>query len=147
MLSRKMKMYFKMYWVRILIIFGTLFVLLLAIWGMMSMESFYRNMTLAQMPIQLIFTALNATIFVLMYTMFLQGGMAKVSKAKIRGELVNVKWSDVIGMEEAKREAWEVVQLIKDRAKVKQIGGKILRGILMLGPRDAVRPIGQGHSH
>ncbi|MBP7056003.1 MAG: AAA family ATPase [Candidatus Omnitrophica bacterium] len=134
MLSRKMKMYFKMYWVRILIIFGTLFVLLLAIWGMMSMESFYRNMTLAQMPIQLIFTALNATIFVLMYTMFLQGGMAKVSKAKIRGELVNVKWSDVIGMEEAKREAWEVVQLIKDRAKVKQIGGKILRGILMLGP-------------
>lgn len=134
MLSRKTKMYIKMHWVKLLVIIATVFVLLLAVWGMMSMESFYRNMTLAQMPIQLIFTALNATIFVLMYTMFLQGGMAKVSKTKIKGDLVNVKWSDVIGMEEAKREAWEVVQLIKDRARVKQIGGKILRGILMLGP-------------
>lgn len=134
MISRKMKMYLKMYWIRILVIVGVVFIILLAIWGMASMESFYRNMTLAQMPIQIIFTALNATIFVLMYTMFLQGGMAKVSKTKVKGELVNVKWSDVIGMEEAKREAWEVVQLIKDRARVKKIGGKILRGILMLGP-------------
>ncbi|MBI5124420.1 MAG: AAA family ATPase, partial [Candidatus Omnitrophica bacterium] len=33
-----------------------------------------------------------------------------------------------------KEEAMEVVQLIKDRARVKKIGGKILRGILMLGP-------------
>jgi cell division protease FtsH len=66
--------------------------------------------------------------------MFMQGGLAKVSKSKIKGEMVNVMWDDVIGMEEAKREAWEVVQLIKDRARVTQIGGKILRGILMLGP-------------
>jgi cell division protease FtsH len=86
------------------------------------------------MPINLIMVALNATIFVFMYMMFMQGGLAKISKSKIRGEFVNVKWSDVIGMEEAKKEAWEVVQLLKDRTKVKQIGGKILRGMLMLGP-------------
>ena len=134
MLSRKWKMYFKMYWIRIVIIFAIIGVCILAVWGLMSLESFYRNITLATMPINLIMVALNATIFVFMYMMFMQGGLAKVSKSKIRGELVNVKWSDVIGMEEAKREAWEVIQLIKDRARVKQIGGKILRGILMIGP-------------
>jgi cell division protease FtsH len=40
----------------------------------------------------------------------------------------------VVGIDEAKEEAWEVVQLIKDHAKLKKIGGKILRGILMIGP-------------
>ncbi len=134
MLSRKAKMYLKMYWVRLVIILAIILVCLLAVWGLMSLESFYRNITLATMPINLIMVALNATIFVFMYMMFMQGGLAKVSKEKLRGELVNIKWSDVIGMDEAKREAWEVIQLIKDRTKVKQIGGKILRGILMIGP-------------
>jgi cell division protease FtsH len=134
MLSRRAKMYLKMYWVRIVIFLSCIVVLILAVWGLMSLESFYRNITLATMPINLIMVALNATIFVFMYMMFMQGGLAKVSKSKLRGELVNVKWDDVIGMEEAKREAWEVVQLIKDRTRVKRIGGKILRGILMLGP-------------
>ena len=134
MLSRKMKMYFKMFWVRIVVILVIILVCILAVWGLASLESFYRNITLATMPINLIMVALNATIFVFMYMMFMQGGLAKISKSKIRGELVNIRWDDVIGMEEAKREAWEVVQLIKDRARVKQVGGKILRGILMLGP-------------
>src|SRR3989344_5392617 len=134
MFSRKTKMYFKMYRIRLAVILIIILVCILAVWGLMSLESFYRNITLATMPINLIMVALNATIFVFMYMMFMQGGLAKISKSKIHGELVNVKWDDVIGMEEAKREAWEVVQLIKDRSKVKQIGGKILRGMLMLGP-------------
>ncbi len=37
-------------------------------------------------------------------------------------------------MEEAKLEAMEVVALIKDRAKLKKIGGKIVRGLLLVGP-------------
>ncbi len=134
MLPRKFKMYWKMYWIRFVIVLVIILVVILAVWGLMSLESFYRNITLATMPINLIMVALNATIFVFMYMMFMQGGLAKVSKAKIKGELVNIKWDDVIGMDEAKREAWEVIQLIKDRAKVKQVGGKILRGILMIGP-------------
>lgn len=134
MLPRKLKMYFKMYWVRIVIILGCIFVCILAVWGLMSLESFYRNITLATMPINLIMVALNATIFVFMYMMFMQGGLAKISKSKIRGERVDIKWSDVIGMENVKLEAREVVQLIKDRARVRKIGGKILRGILMIGP-------------
>lgn len=134
MIPRKWKMYWKMYWIRIAIVLAVIFVALLAVWGLMSLESFYRNITLATMPINLIMVALNATIFVFMYMMFMQGGLAKISKSKIRGEQVNVKWSDVIGMENVKEEAREVVELIKDRARVRKIGGKILRGILMIGP-------------
>lgn len=134
MVPRKWKMYWKMYWIRLAIILSIIFVCILAVWGLMSLESFYRNITLATMPINLIMVALNATIFVFMYMMFMQGGLAKVSKSTIHGELVNIKWSDVIGMENVKEEAREVVQLIKDRARVKKIGGKILRGILMIGP-------------
>ena len=132
--SRRLQMYLKMHFVAIAIMVIAYTVVRLAIWGMMSLESFYRNITLATMPLQLIMVALNATVFVVMYTMFLQGGLAKVSKSKIRGELVNVKWSDVIGMENVKEEAKEVVELIRDRARVRKIGGKILRGILMFGP-------------
>ncbi|MDD5428414.1 MAG: AAA family ATPase [Candidatus Omnitrophica bacterium] len=131
---RPSRLWIKSHWVLIAVLTGLYILVRLAIWGLMSLESFYQKITLATMPIQLIMVALNATIFVLMYTMFLQGGMAKISKSKIKGELVDVKWSDVIGMENVKEEAKEVVQLISDRARVKKIGGKILRGILMFGP-------------
>jgi len=134
MIPRLWKMYIKTNWIKFAIILVILLVVALAVWGLMSLESFYRNITLATMPINLIMVALNATIFVFMYMTFMRGGFAKMSKSKIKGNLVNVKWNDVIGMEEAKREAWEVVQLMKDRTRVKQIGGKILRGMLMLGP-------------
>lgn len=134
MIPRKWKMYWKMHWVKLVITLAVILVVILAIWGLMSLESFYRNITLATMPINLIMVALNATIFVFMYMMFMQGGMAKMSKSEVHGSLVNVKWSDVIGMDSVKEEAKEVVQLIKDRARVKKIGGKILRGILMIGP-------------
>ncbi|MFC1590367.1 AAA family ATPase [Candidatus Omnitrophota bacterium] len=134
MFSRKFKMYYRMYWLRVVIVLIIILVIILAVVGLMSLESFYRNITLATMPINLIMVGLNATIFVFMYMMFLRGGLAKVRQTKVRSELVNVKWDDVIGMEEAKREAWEVVQLVKDRARLKKVGGRILRGILMLGP-------------
>lgn len=134
MIPRKWKMYWKMHAVKVYIIIAVILVLILAVWGLMSLESFYRNITLATMPINLIMVALNATIFVFMYMTFMQGGMAKMSKSEVQGELVNVKWSDVIGMENVKEEAKEVVELIKDRTRIKKIGGKILRGILMMGP-------------
>ncbi|MFH1995939.1 MAG: AAA family ATPase [Candidatus Omnitrophota bacterium] len=134
MKKRVIMMYIKMYWIRLAIALVVLFVIALAIIGLNSLESFYRNITLATMPINLIMVGLNACIFVFMYMTFLRGGMSKMKQKKVRPNLVNVKWDDVIGMEEAKREAWEVVQLIKDRAKVEKIGGNILRGMLMLGP-------------
>jgi cell division protease FtsH len=43
-------------------------------------------------------------------------------------------WDDIVGMEEVKAEAKEVVKLIKDRATLKKVGGKIMKGLIMLGP-------------
>ena len=138
MLPQKLKIFWmnlKLQRTKILITVGVLALIGLAIWGMMSLESFYRNITLAQMPLQLIMVALNALIFVYMYmNLFKNSWGSGAKKTRIKSALVDVKWSDVIGLDAAKTEAWEVVQLIKDRAKVKQIGGKIIKGLLMLGP-------------
>lgn len=129
------KMNFKLHRARILIGLAVLMLIGASIWGMMSLESFYRNQTLAMMPLQLIMVALNALIFVYMYMNLFSTRWGSASKnTRMKSDLVNVKWSDVIGLDAAKTEAWEVVQLIKDRAKVKLIGGKIVKGLLMLGP-------------
>lgn len=133
--SKKMRMYFKMRATPIIVAIVIYVLIRLAILGLMSLESFYRKLTIATMPVQLLMVSLNAIIFVYMYMIFMKGGFSKLnSKMQIHGELVNVKWDDVIGMENVKAEAKEVVELIKDRARVKKIGGKILRGILMMGP-------------
>jgi len=77
---------------------------------------------------------IHAGIFVFMYLTFMRGGFAKLDKAPIKGRDVSISWDDVIGMHDAKEEAWEVVQLIKDRAQVTKMGGSVVKGLLMLGP-------------
>ena len=135
MVPRKLIMFWKMYYVRFIVFICVTLLVFFAVWGLASMESFYRNMTLAQIPVQLLLVSLNAIIFVYMYMIFMRGGFSKLSqKLRVRGEFVSIKWSDVIGMENVKEEAREVVELINDRTRVKNIGGKILRGILMIGP-------------
>jgi cell division protease FtsH len=131
---RRFKMHFLNYRVRILIIIAVMTLIGLAIWGMASLESYYRNITLATMPLQMLLMAVNAVVFVFLYMSVFRGGFAKTDNKKVKATDVNVKFSDVIALEEAKEEAWEVVELIKDHAKLKKIGGKILRGILMIGP-------------
>ena len=70
--------------------------------------------------------------FLQMYMM--QGGLTKLFSAKISKAKVNIKWDEIIGMEDAKKEAWELVKMLKDRHMVKTIGGKIIKGTMMLGP-------------
>lgn len=131
---RKFKMYLMMHWIKIAITTAVIILLVLAVWGMASLESFYRHLTLAQMPLSVLLAGLNASIFVFMYMIFLRGGFTKIKQTAIKGQQVNVRWGDVIGIDEAKEEAWEVVELIKDRKRLLKIGGKILRGLLMVGP-------------
>ncbi|MFH1593387.1 MAG: AAA family ATPase [Candidatus Omnitrophota bacterium] len=110
------------------------FLVVLTVIGLRSLESFYRKMTLATMPLQFLMAGIHAGIFVFMYTVFLRGGLAKLDKAPIKGKDIEVRWKDVIGMDESKQEAWEVVQLIRDKARLKAIGGKVVKGLLMVGP-------------
>ena len=131
---RRFKMHFLNYRTRIIVISGILALVVLSVYGMMSLESYYRNITLAQMPISILLVIVNSLVFVYMYAMVLKGGFTKMDTKSVNGKEVNIRFSDVIGIDEAKEECWEVVQLIKDHAKLKRIGGKILRGILMVGP-------------
>ena len=131
---RRFKMHFLNHRTKILVISGILVLIILSVYGMMSLESYYRNITLAQMPISILLVIVNSLVFVYMYALVLKGGFTKIDKKNVNARDVNIRFSDVIGIDEAKEECWEVVQLIKDHAKLKRIGGKILRGILMVGP-------------
>ena len=127
-------MWFSMHRLKLIIIFSVVLLIVLSIWGLMSLESFYRNMTLAQLPLSVMLSGISAAVFVFMYLIGFGRGLANIGKNSIRGKDIDVKWTDVIGMEEAKIEAMEVVQLIQDRARLKKIGGKIIRGLLLVGP-------------
>ncbi len=56
------------------------------------------------------------------------------SKAKLLSEdQVKVNFSDVAGVEEAKDEVGELVEFLRDPSKFQKLGGKIPRGVLMVG--------------
>ncbi|UCG73471.1 MAG: ATP-dependent zinc metalloprotease FtsH [Chromatiales bacterium] len=56
------------------------------------------------------------------------------SRARLLGEdQVNVTFHDVAGVEEAKEEVVEIVDFLRDPAKFQRLGGKIPKGVLMVG--------------
>ncbi|MCD6539987.1 MAG: AAA family ATPase [Candidatus Omnitrophica bacterium] len=144
--TRKLKKFIKLHWIKLtLLIIGSILLILvtymviLGIKSFITLESFYKKMTLAGIPIQLLFSIVTAFIFATIYTfmwihMIYGGGLAKLGQKKIKSTQVNVKWEDVVGMESVKKEVAEVVNLIKDRAYLRKIGGKIIKGVLMVGP-------------
>lgn len=134
LMHKRIKLFFLDHWVKIAIITGVVLLISAAIYGLSTLESFYRHMTLATLPLQILIVAVNAMIFVYMYMTVFRGGFAKLDKGLVKGEKVAVAFKDVIGIDEAKQEAWEVVELIKDRRRLQQIGGKVIKGILMMGP-------------
>jgi cell division protease FtsH len=66
------------------------------------------------------------------------GGRGALSFGKSRARLlsedqVKVTFSDVAGVDEAKEEVKELVDFLKDPGKFQKLGGKIPRGVLMVG--------------
>jgi cell division protease FtsH len=56
------------------------------------------------------------------------------SKARMLGEdQIKVTFNDVAGCEEAKDEVSELVEFLRDPSKFQKLGGKIPRGVLMMG--------------
>lgn len=58
------------------------------------------------------------------------------SQAKLfsKGEYTKVDFSDVAGMEEAKQEVREIIDFLKNPKKYTDLGGKIPKGVLLVGP-------------
>ena len=118
--------------IAVIFITSTLF----GIFLLSGLDPYHRRSLLANMLLWIPLGAFNTMIFVIfLYWLHYGGGsFAKLTTKAVKSSEVQVKWEDVIGMDEAKQEAMEVVNLIKDRTKIKKIGGKVLRGILMIGP-------------
>ncbi|CTP87330.1 ATP-dependent metalloprotease [Xanthomonas translucens pv. arrhenatheri] len=57
------------------------------------------------------------------------------SRAKLQGEdQIKITFADVAGCDEAKEEVSELVDFLRDPTKFTKLGGKIPRGVLMVGP-------------
>jgi cell division protease FtsH len=70
----------------------------------------------------------------------MQGGGAKaLSFGKARARLISDKqnkttFQDVAGVDEAKEELREIIEFLKDPPKFQKLGGKIPKGVLLVGP-------------
>ena len=131
---RKIRLFFLFHWIAILISILVLLLVILSIYGLMSLESFYRHLQLATLPLNILLGGINALIFAYIIISMQLIWLGRLHKSPIRTEKVGVKWEDVIGLDEAKQEAKEIVELIKDRQRLHRMGGKIIRGLLMVGP-------------
>jgi cell division protease FtsH len=99
--------------------------------------SLFSQLLVAAFPILLILA-----IFVFFMRQMQGGGGGKggpmsfgKSKAKLlSGDQINTTFADVAGVDEAKEDVAELVEFLSDPSKFQRLGGRIPKGVLMVGP-------------
>ena len=101
-----------------------------------SRQSIWMQLLVAAFPILLILA-----IFIFFMRQMQGGGGGRggpmtfgKSKAKLLGEdQIKTTFADVAGVEEAKEDVQELVEFLRDPSKFQRLGGRIPRGVLMVG--------------
>ena len=114
-----------------------------------NMERLQKSQQFNELPATTVFTQILSQVvpFViiigLLYFLFVrqlrQAGRGALNFGKSRAKLLTrdrdrVTFADVAGCDEAKEEISEVVEFLKDPKKFQKMGGRIPKGILMVGP-------------
>ena len=99
-------------------------------------ESIWTQLLVASFPILIILAIFFFFMSQMQGGMGGRGGPMSFGKSKARmleGGKVKTTFRDVAGVEEAKEEVQELVDFLRDPSKFQKLGGKIPRGILMVG--------------
>ena len=105
-------------------------------WQYKENDNYFWGTILTLLPLIIIF------ILIIMFFRRMQGGGGQrglFSFGKARVKLMTegspkVTFNDVSGADEAKYELQEVIEFLKEPSKFQKLGGKIPRGVLLLGP-------------
>ena len=92
---------------------------------------------------QILVTWLPMVVLVVLFLLFMRqlqvGGGKAMSFGKSKAKLLSenqkkITFADVAGIEEAKDEVEEIIAFLKDPKKFTRLGGRIPKGVLMMGP-------------